>query len=662
MQIQSVDESTAEMNGMRGVVVSKFDAESQSWSVRLDSDGRMVDCKQKDLVTRDFIQNERPFDIDCYLLDLHRFEIVLSVNVSVLFKKMDKSHRQCTKQMYNVITFMKCLSRASLEVRFKIQERRELLRLAVALIRDENSVSLHRGGPSGESLALIEWFEIWFYDQPFLMIDQDPEYNIFGVISDSISSNLRLPKPKHPTSDYLIIVHRAVSIVVRDFLVQILKKPGIGDMENNQTFHTVCRKLLRSSAFSLFLYIGIEMRDRVQQLKIANYMMSKQEISILSLLADVVRQLRYAPVLLKELSPKRRLRQEIDKLAIRAETFLVEGARNDCDDYSCSGILMFCQFLKQFDNFGVLHLCSYCGVPITAKSCGRCRNAWYCSSACQTSDWAAHQQECHAALDSHSHEMAFTKFVEPSKSKKRRILKKQKSLKLNGIEMQQSDTSSDPRGSDNIPIAETKAYRDKSAGQSHVDDQVEPLLSLQQWGCVPSSDANPQGDDETCALPTSPASLRSVLYLKPNKFKHSAIMTATFFYRYLGIVRAMNVLIRKRSNPDTAFVPRDFVVLLDLPTDAVVGCKGLGYTICVRKDLSTAFYRPSCSPEAASNLQRFANDISKTMLIHQTLVFSHDMSYFIFPMYDDCTGDDWGTGTFSELPKSTACDNEEDMP
>ena len=161
VQIQSVDESTAEMNGMRGVVVSKFDAESQSWSVRLDSDGRMVDCKQKDLVTREFIQNERPFDIDCYLLDLHRFEIVLSVNVSVLFKKMDKSHRQCTKQMYNVITFMKCLSRASLEVRFKIQERRELLRLAVALIRDENSVSLHRGGPSGESLALIEWFEFW---------------------------------------------------------------------------------------------------------------------------------------------------------------------------------------------------------------------------------------------------------------------------------------------------------------------------------------------------------------------------------------------------------------------------------------------------------------------------------------------------------------------
>ena len=637
VQIQSVDESTAEMNGMRGVVVSNFVAESQSWSVRIDEDGRVVDYKQKDLVTLDFIENERAIDIDCYLLDLHRFEIVLSVNVSKLFRIINKSHRQCNYQMYDVLTFLKCLSKASVEVRFKIKDRRELLRLAVALIREDNSVSLHHRGPCGESLALIAWFEIWFNDQPSLMIDEHPEYNIFGAISDSISSNFRLP-----TSDYLIVVHRATSFVVFRFMIRLIN--SIGDMENNQTFHTACRKFFRSSAFSLFLYIGISMRDRVKQLKIHIHYDLIQDLSIFSFLAVRLSSLRYLPVILKEFSPKRRLRQEIDDLA---ETFLVEGAQHDC-------VLMFRRFLKQFDNFGVMHLCSYCGVPIAAKSCGRCRNAWYCSSACQRSDWAAHQQECRAALDSHSHELAFTKFVEPSKSKKRRLLKKQKSQsKLNGIEMQQSDTSSDPRGSYKIPIAEAKTYRHNSAGQSHVDDQVESLLSL-----PPSSDANPQGDDETNA--TSRASLRAVVYLEPNKFKHSAIMTATFFYRYLGVASGMKVLMRKRSNPDTAFVPRDFVVLLDLPTDAAVGCKGLGYKICARTELSAAWYRPSCSPDAASNLQRFADNISKTMLIHQALVLSHDMSYFIFPMYDYCTGKDWETGAFIKQPSiAVASDKEE---
>ncbi len=191
VQIQSVDESTAEMNGMRGVVESNFDAESQSWSVRIDEDGRVVDYKQKDLVTRDFIENARAIDIDCHLLDLHRFEIVLSVNVSMLFRIINRSHRQCNYQMYNIIAFLKCLSKASLEVRFKIKERRELLRLAVALIREDNSVSLYRRGPCGESLDLIEWFELCFNDQPSLMIDEHPEYNIFGAISDSISSNFR---------------------------------------------------------------------------------------------------------------------------------------------------------------------------------------------------------------------------------------------------------------------------------------------------------------------------------------------------------------------------------------------------------------------------------------------------------------------------------------
>jgi hypothetical protein len=32
-------------------------------------------------------------------------------------------------------------------------------------------------------------------------------------------------------------------------------------------------------------------------------------------------------------------------------------------------------------------------------------------------------------------------------------------------------------------------------------------------------------------------------------------MTATFLYRYLGVAGGMKVLMRKRSNPDTAFVP-----------------------------------------------------------------------------------------------------------
>ena len=124
----------------------------------------------------------------------------------------------------------------------------------------------------------------------------------------------------------------------------------------------------------------------------------------------------------------------------------------------------------------------------------------------------------------------------------------------------------------------------------------------------------------------------------------------------------MKVMMRKRSNPDTAFVPRDFVVLLDLPTDAAVGCKSLGYKICARKELSATWYRPSCSPDAASNLQRFADNISKTMLIHQTLVLSHDMSYFIFPMYDYITGKDWETGALdfrSQESIAVASDREE---
>ena len=41
------------------------------------------------------------------------------------------------------------------------------------------------------------------------------------------------------------------------------------------------------------------------------------------------------------------------------------------------------------------HSCAACGAAANLKRCSRCEKAWYCSRACQTSDWRDHKKGCY---------------------------------------------------------------------------------------------------------------------------------------------------------------------------------------------------------------------------------------------------------------------------
>ena len=634
--------------GARGEIVGAFNFASKLWPVKF-SNGELktvVLLKEENLVTEEFMWEASPAEMHRFLLESCPKMMAKNLQALAEFDTKTQAHDDFATKThvfatcYEVLSLEKCQENISdfllmisskCEFAFSVFDLMKLFKIVVSRIKQESESFrwLNHGEMTQTCLNLIETVgDVLKWDCRAVQISEA----IFDAIQNAIAKLQSTGIILVPNSHFLSTVYS---------LVTAFCQPFVWDLDAHLAKNEkVLDKFLGSQAVSLLLVIGIAWRNRLDHdfvthdanCTCCDFLAGKKgetaDNNIFLVLQRSFSQLRYSSILTKSFSPKTAIRKWIDQqVTLRAAIMNQNGI--DLDDLCVAGsycpeeMMQFYQFLVQFDNCKIRHLCSCCGVPIKSKCCGRCRQVWYCSRDCQIADWSTHRQVCkvyNPTKDQPSQDLVV------SKSQKRRLKKKEKSR-----------TNFDRTNFDDIHdvmslVSKHKSKLENMKGQLQRETDAESKLVVQEQIAEMESQRLKLCDFEQNAE----VLLHQGDATAGNSNAVQNLMMTVFCRQYLTIAQD----IQARMKVNNSLNPFDVAVLLDPPSDA----QGRGYTIVMLEDLNWAieWCNPSTSnPNWKENLEVFTANIAKKMMKHQFLVISPGISYFMFPMHDGNSGTSW---------------------
>ena len=631
--------------GTRGEIVGAFNFACKRWPVRFSTAGGSTDLMLDEavLVSEEFVYDASPQQISRFLAK--SCPDLMAKNLLALAQIMDETWLEKGRKGNvfsslhetedNISEFIFMISRSEEfqnkilgeECLFSDLHLTAFLRLLVLRIKRESESFrwLNYGEMTQTCLNLIESMGSFLSDT---RIQQFSE-SVFDAIQNAIDKLQTTSIILEPNSKFLSVVYGLVTAFGHLYIFD-LEEHLVDERPILDTF-------LQSKAIFLLLTIGITFRHRLDHdllpheatcpccdLLVPCGMGKKAANNIFAVLQVCFSNLRFLGTFASCFSPLKTVRNWIDQqVTCRAE--LHQNGTN-LDDLAFAGsicpeeMMQFHSFLVQFDNAKIRHLCNCCGAQIKSKSCGRCRQVFYCSQDCQIADWSTHSQICQT-FNFHisKHQLPEARCAQQlTKSQKRRLKKKEKAGKRLDLEAKLKDDLGKYLG-ENFICHESHDQEFSKIERNLKSDKCDEIdkkfkLVFESLNADSLMQIN-QGD-------ASASNAKAV----------SNLMMTAFCRLYSSIQK--DIITRMKDNDSLNLV--DLVVLLDPSDDAQEN----GYTLATVKDLATEIQRNK-THLWIENFELFRAHISETILNNQILVVSRGISYFMFPIHDGTSGKSW---------------------